>query len=142
MLHKKHTLTGRFTPRPHSCSLTGAYAASKQVVAFITTIGGCLSKACPISVTNLAVLWISKNSTNCKEKDYIMHFGPSSRCIPLQKYIPELSLKFYLIELVCTMHEDNSQTYTSYQFHCASFKKKKSQTLLELITHSSPETEP
>ena len=45
--HKKHTLTGRGTPRPFSCSLTHASTVSHQVVACVTTVGGCLSKCVP-----------------------------------------------------------------------------------------------
>ena len=36
------TLTGRFIPRPRSCSLTCASTVSYQVVAHITSVHGCL----------------------------------------------------------------------------------------------------
>ena len=53
------TLARRFIPRPHSCSLTCA-SFSLQVVTHITTVGGCLSKCCSSSVTNLTIFWVSQ----------------------------------------------------------------------------------
>ena len=43
---EQRTFTSRCTPRPHSCSLTSASTVSHQVVACVTTVGGCLSKCC------------------------------------------------------------------------------------------------
>ena len=57
--HEQHTLTSRCTPRPPH-SLTSANTASHQVVAGVTTVGGCLSKCCSSSVINLAIGWISQ----------------------------------------------------------------------------------
>ena len=70
-LHIQHTLTGRFTPRPHSVSLTCASIVSHQVVACVTTVGGCLSKCCSSSVTNLSIGWVSQSVTvnHCWRKD-------------------------------------------------------------------------
>ena len=69
----QHTLTGRFTPRPHSCGMTCTSTVSYQVVACITTVGGCLSKGCSSSVTNLAIGWLSQSATVhvCQKKRYI-----------------------------------------------------------------------
>ena len=68
-----NTLTGRYTPRPISCSLTSASTVSHQVVACVTTVGGCLSKSCSSSVTNLAIGWISQTAAvNCQDEEYIM----------------------------------------------------------------------
>ena len=69
----QHTLTGRFTPRPHSCGMTCTSTVSHQVVADITTVGGCLSKGCSSSVTNLAIGWLSQSTTVhvCQKKRYI-----------------------------------------------------------------------
>ena len=68
----QHTLTGRYTSRPHSCSLTCASVVSHQSVACITTVGGCLSKCCSSSVTNLAIGWVSQIATvhNCQKQIY------------------------------------------------------------------------
>ena len=63
---QQHTLTYRFTPRPHSSSLTCASTVSNQVVARITTVGGCLSVGCS-NDTKLAIGWDIWNSAwyNC-----------------------------------------------------------------------------
>ena len=64
-----HTYTGRCIPRPISCSLTSASTVSHHVVACVTTVGGCLSKCCSRSVSNLAIDWISQTATvhNCQK---------------------------------------------------------------------------
>ena len=73
-LQLQHTLTGGYTPRPHSCNLTCALSAAHKVVAWITTVGGCLSKCCSSS-TNLAISWVSQNATvhNCQRIDICIH---------------------------------------------------------------------
>ena len=64
---QQHTLTGRFTPRPHSCSFTSPGAVSHQVIACITPVGSFISKCCSSSVINLAIGWVSQSTTihNC-----------------------------------------------------------------------------
>ena len=71
----QHTLTGRCTPRPSPCSLTCASTVSHQVVACVTTVGGCLCKCCSSSVTNLAISWVSQRATvhNCLKGGYTMY---------------------------------------------------------------------
>ena len=73
--HEQHTLTGRCTPRP-SHSLTSANTASHQVVACVTTVGGCLSKCCSSSMINLAIGWISQIITvhSCQKEGYIIMY--------------------------------------------------------------------
>ena len=68
----QHTLTGRFTPRPLSCSLTRASTVSHQIVACVTAVHGCLSECCSSRVTNLAIGWISQNTTvhNCQNEQH------------------------------------------------------------------------
>ena len=70
----QHTLTGRGTPRPHFHSLTCASTVSHQVVACVTTVGGCLSKCCS-SGTNMAIGWVSQGTTshNCWKKRYTIY---------------------------------------------------------------------
>ena len=49
------TDAGRFTPRPHSISLTYTSTASHQIVASIAIVGCCLFKCCSIEMSNLAI---------------------------------------------------------------------------------------
>ena len=74
------TLTGRCTPRPHSCSLTCASTVSHQVVACVTTVGGCLSKCCSRSEINLAISWVSQTATvhNCLKGEYTHTYHAST----------------------------------------------------------------
>ena len=58
-----HTLTGRCTSRPISCSLTSASTVSHQGVACVTTVGGCLSECCSRSESKTAIGWISQIAT-------------------------------------------------------------------------------
>ena len=66
------TLTGRCSPRPHSCSLTSESTVTHQVVACVTSVGGCLSKCCSRSVSNTAIGWISQTATVhiCQREKY------------------------------------------------------------------------
>ena len=68
----QHTLTGRYTSRPHSCSLTSASTVSHQVIACITAVSGCLSKCCSSRVTKLTIDWTSQIATvhNCQMQIY------------------------------------------------------------------------
>ena len=76
----QHTLTGRFAPRPLSCRLTFASTVPHQVVACITTVGGCLLKCCSSRVTNLAIGWISQDTTvhNCQNEEYNIYMHCAS----------------------------------------------------------------
>ena len=84
----QHTLTVRFTPWPDSTSLTYTSAVSNQIVACITTVGGCLSVCCSSSVINSAIGWISQNTTvhNCQNNNkkvfimYILHTFHTKKC--------------------------------------------------------------
>ena len=69
------TLTGRSTPKPHSCSLTSLSTIYHQVVACIATVGGCLSKGCSSSVANLAISWVIQSPTvhNCEKVKLYVH---------------------------------------------------------------------
>ena len=57
------TDAGRLIPRPHSISLTCTSAVSHQVVACITTVGGCLFKCCSIGMTNSAIGSVIQRTT-------------------------------------------------------------------------------
>ena len=84
------TLTGRFTPRPHSCSLTCASTASHQSVACITSVGGCFSICCSSSVTNLAngSDYVSQSTTvhSCQKEEH-MTVG-NLNCKMMQSCVP------------------------------------------------------
>ena len=71
---QQHTLTGRSTPRTTACSLACVSNTPQQGVPWITTVGGCLSKCCSSSVTNLAFGWVIQSTTvyNC-EKNTCMY---------------------------------------------------------------------
>ena len=64
---QQHTLTGRFTLRPHSCSFTHGSAVSHQPIACITHVCSYFSKCCSSSVINSAIGWVSQRTTvhNC-----------------------------------------------------------------------------
>ena len=51
--------------------MTYTSAVSHQVVACITTVGGCLSEGYSSSVTNLAIGWVSQSTTVhvCEKKE-------------------------------------------------------------------------
>ena len=70
-LKKPHTLTDRCTPRPYPCSLTHASAVSHQVVACITTVGGCLSESGSIGMSNFPIVWITLSTAlyNCRKRN-------------------------------------------------------------------------
>ena len=70
-------MTGRCTPRPHSCSLTSVNTVPYQVIVCVATVGGCLAK-CSSSVTDLANVWAGQSATCSpqllkKKKDYIVY---------------------------------------------------------------------
>ena len=69
------TSAGRLIFRPIPCSLTCTSAVSHQVVACITTVGGCLFKCCSIGITNLAIGSVIQRTTvySCWMKVELLH---------------------------------------------------------------------
>ena len=78
---EKCTLTCRGTPRPPH-SLTHASTVSHQVVACVTTVGGCLSECCS-RVTNLAIGWIRQSITvhSYKNKEYTCMYSGADKIL-------------------------------------------------------------
>ena len=69
------TDAGRLIPRPIPCSLTCTSAVSHQVVACITTVGGCLFKCCSSGMTNSAIGSVIQRTTvySCWMKVELIH---------------------------------------------------------------------